>query len=150
MHIIDREKRLEELKTDSSVPMYRRLTIFLIRCILSTSSVLWLAFTMADAIQKVLNSDKNWNETEKKACLNLTALSWTEWVAHYKVRLKSHILIINSNGEKQLLFVLNFSSLFWSFGIVWNDGKNWRVESTEKGFVVIGNPSFKVIHLLSA
>ena len=75
MHIIDPEKRLEELETDSSVPMYRRLTIFLIRCILSTSSVLWLAFTMADAIQKVLNSDKNWNETENKACLNLTALS---------------------------------------------------------------------------
>ena len=75
MHIIDPEKRLEELETDSSVPMYRRLTIFLIRCILSTSSVLWLAFTMADAVQKVLNSDKNCNETEKKACLNLTALS---------------------------------------------------------------------------
>lgn len=75
MNIIDPEKRLEELETDSSVPMYRRLTIFLIRYILSTSSVLWLAFTMADAIQKVLNSDKKWNETEKKACLNLTALS---------------------------------------------------------------------------
>ena len=75
MHITDPEKRLEELETDSSVPMYRRLTIFLIRRILSISSVLWLAFRMADAIQKVLNSDKNWNETEKKACLNLTALS---------------------------------------------------------------------------
>lgn len=75
MHITDPEKRLEELETDSSVPMYRRLTIFLIRRILSISSVLWLAFTMTDAIQKVLNSDKNWNETEKKACLNLTALS---------------------------------------------------------------------------
>lgn len=75
MHSIDPEKRLEELETDSSVPMYRRLTIFLIRCILSTSSVLWLTFTMADAIQKVLNSGKKWNETEKKSCLNLTALS---------------------------------------------------------------------------
>ena len=75
MHIIDPEKRLEELETDSSAPMYRRLTIFLGRCILFISSVLWLAFTMADAIQKVLNSDKNCNETEKKACLILTALS---------------------------------------------------------------------------
>ena len=90
MHIIDPELapretsgRIENIRFFSpSVQLgtlrrllIRRLTTFLIRCIFFISSVLWLAFTMEDAIQKVLNSDKNCNETEKKACLNLTALS---------------------------------------------------------------------------
>lgn len=72
MHIIDPELapretsgRIENIRFFSpSVQTFNN--IFNSVYFFFISSVLWLAFTMEDAIQKVLNSDKNCNETEKK------------------------------------------------------------------------------------